>query len=156
MSTRQLCTLVVSRKSTLLVEEIHSLAGQLSCVGTRRTLLLEIEARADSSLCRPSREHTEIEEELHEKANIDYDRVAIVWFPDPCDGHLLAAHGCSDFQSVRCRTLRRCPRVRDRFSHHLHGCLDGLFRGKDRPITVGQTYREGGQLFVGNLVGSCQ
>ena len=32
---------------------------------------------------RPSREkdqplHTEIEEELHEKANIDYDRVAIV------------------------------------------------------------------------------
>ncbi|KAI9826618.1 MAG: Protein kinase C-like 1 [Thelocarpon impressellum] len=29
----------------------------------------------------PAREHTEIEEELHEKANIDYDRVAIV--PNP-------------------------------------------------------------------------
>ncbi|KAH0538000.1 hypothetical protein FGG08_005361 [Glutinoglossum americanum] len=29
----------------------------------------------------PSKEHTEIEEELHEKANIDYDRVAIV--PNP-------------------------------------------------------------------------
>jgi len=27
---------------------------------------------------RPQAEHTEIEEELHEKANIDYDRVAIV------------------------------------------------------------------------------
>ena len=27
---------------------------------------------------RPQREHTEIEEELHEKAHIDYDRVAIV------------------------------------------------------------------------------
>ena len=27
---------------------------------------------------RPQVEHTEIEEELHEKANIDYDRVAIV------------------------------------------------------------------------------
>lgn len=26
----------------------------------------------------PQREHTEIEEELHEKAHIDYDRVAIV------------------------------------------------------------------------------
>ena len=26
----------------------------------------------------PEREHTEIEEELHEKAHIDYDRVAIV------------------------------------------------------------------------------
>ena len=27
---------------------------------------------------RPQREHTEIEEELHEVAHIDYDRVAIV------------------------------------------------------------------------------
>ena len=27
---------------------------------------------------RPQREHTEIEEELHEKAHIDYDRVSIV------------------------------------------------------------------------------
>ena len=27
---------------------------------------------------RPTREHTEIEEELHETADIDYDRVAIV------------------------------------------------------------------------------
>lgn len=30
------------------------------------------------------REHTEIEEELHDKANIDFDRVAIVCFPLPC------------------------------------------------------------------------
>lgn len=28
--------------------------------------------------CRPSREHTELEEELHTTAHIDYDRVAIV------------------------------------------------------------------------------
>lgn len=27
---------------------------------------------------RPVKEHTELEEELHEKAHIDYDRVAIV------------------------------------------------------------------------------
>jgi len=29
----------------------------------------------------PTREHTEIEEELHERANIDYDRVAIIQHP---------------------------------------------------------------------------
>ena len=29
---------------------------------------------------RPTREHTEIEEELHETAHIDYDRVEIVSF----------------------------------------------------------------------------
>jgi hypothetical protein len=33
----------------------------------------------------PQREHTEIEEELHERAHIDYDRVAIV------SSHLLLA-----------------------------------------------------------------
>lgn len=31
-----------------------------------------------NKMFRPQREHTEIEEELHEKAHIDYDRVAIV------------------------------------------------------------------------------
>jgi len=31
---------------------------------------------------RPQVEHTEIEEELHEKAHIDYDRVAIVSLAD--------------------------------------------------------------------------
>jgi phosphoenolpyruvate carboxykinase (ATP) len=34
-----------------------------------------------TSQFRPTREHTEIEEELHDKANIDYDRVAIVANP---------------------------------------------------------------------------
>jgi len=33
---------------------------------------------ADRDTRRPQREHTEIEEELHELAHIDYDRVAIV------------------------------------------------------------------------------
>lgn len=32
---------------------------------------------------RPVKEHTELEEELHEKAHIDYDRVAIVSIPNP-------------------------------------------------------------------------
>jgi hypothetical protein len=36
---------------------------------------------ADMKNNRPHREHTEIEEELHETAHIDYDRVAIVANP---------------------------------------------------------------------------
>ena len=36
---------------------------------------------------RPSREHTELEEELHETAHIDYDRVAIVWQPPSAVGN---------------------------------------------------------------------
>ena len=34
-------------------------------------------------LSRPQHEHTELEEELHEKAHIDYDRVAIVSQTNP-------------------------------------------------------------------------
>ena len=34
-----------------------------------------------TDFARPSREHTELEEELHETAHIDYDRVAIVANP---------------------------------------------------------------------------
>jgi hypothetical protein len=33
---------------------------------------------SDRVIHRPTREHTELEEELHEIAHIDYDRVAIV------------------------------------------------------------------------------
>jgi hypothetical protein len=41
-------------------------------------------------VCRPVKEHTELEEELHEKAHIDYDRVAIVsqWHFRPHLSHL--------------------------------------------------------------------
>jgi len=58
-STRLLCTLVVSSK--------------LTCDCCARVSLYML-----TSLLRPQREHTELEEELHEKAHIDYDRVAIV------------------------------------------------------------------------------
>ena len=34
-----------------------------------------------TDVARPAREHTELEEELHESAHIDYDRVAIVANP---------------------------------------------------------------------------
>ena len=43
---------------------------------------------------RPQREHTEIEEELHEKAHIDYDRVSIVSpSGDQTDTGLSLTHG---------------------------------------------------------------
>lgn len=51
---------------------------------------------------RPQREHTELEEELHEQAHIDYDRVAIVCFPHTF--HTLWPHlidEIPDSQSVR-------------------------------------------------------
>jgi len=35
-------------------------------------------SKAADHLDRPQHEHNELEEELHEKAHIDYDRVAIV------------------------------------------------------------------------------
>jgi phosphoenolpyruvate carboxykinase (ATP) len=34
----------------------------------------------------PVKEHTELEEELHENAHIDYDRVAIVRYPPVANG----------------------------------------------------------------------
>ena len=34
-----------------------------------------------TTISRPNKEHTEIEESLHDKAHIDYDRVAIVCLP---------------------------------------------------------------------------
>ena len=37
------------------------------------------------NVSRPQIEHTELEEELHEKAHIDYDRVAIVGETHPGD-----------------------------------------------------------------------
>lgn len=53
---------------------------------------------------RPSREHTELEEELHETAHIDYDRVAIV-------RHLsLLRHITVHYLPLLgCQSFRLCP-----------------------------------------------
>jgi len=40
-----------------------------------------VQEKSTNTFGRPSKEHTELEEELHEKAHIDYDRVAIVSIP---------------------------------------------------------------------------
>jgi hypothetical protein len=40
--------------------------------------LFLLSSAANRAIHRPTREHTELEEELHEIAHIDYDRVAIV------------------------------------------------------------------------------
>ncbi len=57
--------------SLLSYDDPARLQFLLSCLFKRLTTLFLL-------VPRPSRDHTEIEEELHEKANIDYDRVAIV------------------------------------------------------------------------------
>ena len=44
----------------------------------RRYLDAECNVQWLTKLHRPQNEHTEIEEELHERAHIDYDRVSIV------------------------------------------------------------------------------
>ena len=51
---------------------------------------------------RPQREHTEIEEELHEIAHIDYDRVSIVSDPtsyQACKSTADASLDCQSFGS---------------------------------------------------------
>jgi hypothetical protein len=47
-------------------------------VSLPRCRCVNLKLVANQTLHRPQREHTEIEEELHEKAHIDYDRVSIV------------------------------------------------------------------------------
>ena len=57
---------------------------------------------ADRYVDRPQREHTEIEEELHEIAHIDYDRVAIV-----SDSSLLRCGTIAD-SLTDCQSFSRC------------------------------------------------
>lgn len=97
---------------------------------------------ANSSI-RPQRhrEHTDLEEELHEIAHIDYNRVSIVSLPPnraQCIGLIVP-----DCQSFGSHPLRRRSRVRDRFCHNLDRCLDGVLRCKNRALATGQAYRKG-------------
>jgi len=60
---------------------------------------------------RPVKEHTELEEELHENAHIDYDRVAIV----RATTYSLLANCCSLLTAVVCRSpipaLQHCTKM---------------------------------------------
>jgi hypothetical protein len=53
----------------------------VSCTSSPSLIIPHRPGRLSLTRCRPVKEHTELEEELHEKAHIDYDRVAIV--PNP-------------------------------------------------------------------------
>lgn len=55
---------------------------------------------------RPQREHTEIEEELHEVAHIDYDRVSIVSVPLNWSHFFRSC--ITDSESFRGRAVRGC------------------------------------------------
>lgn len=59
--------------------------------------------------------------------------------------------GC---QSLCPGTLRRCPRLRNRFGNHVDRSSDGLLRGKNWSFTPRQAHRERGGFGQGCLVGS--
>lgn len=61
-----------------------------------------------------------------------------------------------DRQPVGGSPLRRCSRLRNRFSYHINRSPDGVLGSEDWSIPSRQTYREGGRLRQGCLVGSCE
>jgi hypothetical protein len=118
-------------------------------------------------------EHTELEEELHEKAHIDYDRVAIVSHGDPIGqlkcaeltaGHqipnpsvaalyedALVRHHGSTYTAGSIQ-LTSASGVRDRHSHHGKRRSDGILGQEDRAIAARQAHRQGGDIREGHLV----
>lgn len=105
---------------------------------------------------RPHPEHTELEEELHEKARIDYDRVAIVrrllhQLPSPMAVLILCPPDC---QPRRLVALRRCSRLRNRLRHDLHRRPLRLLWSQDRQISRRQADSERGKLGEGCVVGT--
>ena len=111
--------------------------------------------RAPTDSLRPQREHTEIEEELHEVAHIDYNRVSIVSLSPPAID-VPGWFNIIDRQSLCCSLVRRCPGIWNRLSYHLDGSFDRILRSQDRPFATRQAYRQRRRLWKGSLVGSCQ
>jgi hypothetical protein len=76
------------------------------------------------------REHTELEEELHEKAHIDYDRVAIIPNPSVAALYEDALVSQDPERAIRrsCgRSILTSPQgIRDGFSYRVEWCIDGL------------------------------
>jgi len=108
------------------------------------------------SIYRPQAEHTELEEELHERAHIDYDRVAIVRLHHPSMAIGDLADCRVDRQPLRTSVIRRCSRLRDRLRHHLHRRPVCLLWCEDWTIALRQADRERGGFREGDLVGACQ
>jgi hypothetical protein len=101
----------------------------------------------------PAMEHTELEEELHEKAHIDYDRVAII--PNPSVAALyedaLVSSRSSTYTAGSIQ-LTSGPGVRDRHSYHGKRCPDGILGQEDRAVAARQAHRQGGDVRKGHLV----
>lgn len=55
-------------------------------------------------------------------------------------------------QPFRRRSLRRCPRLRDWYRHHLQRCSDCLLRHQDRPLSSRQANCPGARVRKGRLV----
>lgn len=104
---------------------------------------------------RPQQEHTELEEELHERAHIDYDRVSIVsWIASLV--LVQSSRLLLDRQPIRTCSLRRCPRLRDWVCHDLdRRALRVLWR-EDWTVSSRQAHCERGVQREGRLVGTCE
>lgn len=109
----------------------------------------------------PIQEHTDLENELHEKAHIDYDRVAIVRRLEPPASSLPPPFALLPLtiilppgsQSLRCCPLRRCPSLRNWLCHHIYRGSHRILRSKDWSFASGQENRQGAWIRERNLVG---
>ena len=99
----------------------------------------------------PLVEHTELEEELHEKAHIDYERVAIVSnHKSSLDLYVVESyaylHPFTGSQPERRRPLRRCPCLRDWLCHHFYRRSHSILWCEDGSVTFRQTNSQGARL----------
>lgn len=85
----------------------------------------------------PQIEHTDLEEELHEKAHIDYTTVAII--PNPS---VAALYEDALVYETNC--------------HHFKWCINGVLGPKNRPVTTRQANCQGRDVRKRHLVGPSQ
>lgn len=100
------------------------------------TLVQSVSVKLMIGLARPQKDHTEIEEELHESAHIDYDRVAIVSDKlSECFAIVILIMKTGS-ESVSSCPLRRCPCVRNRIGYYSIRCAFSLLRSEDWTFAV--------------------
>lgn len=138
--SKQLATGTLNYHSTSLRNMVSNTVNKTSlhpagvqCVP--QTLPLEPSLQTLTRLSvRPVNEHTELEEELLETANLDYNRVAIVCEQSfqYCNNPPLIFSGS---QPLRRSSLRRCLSLRDWLSHYIEWCSDCILGKEDWKIT---------------------
>ena len=101
------------------------------------------------------------EEQLHEQAHIDYNRVAIVclyptWKAARSSLFLPRLTSSPDLPPFSSCPLRRCAGLRAGLRHLVHRCPDCLLGQEDRPLSLRQAHCQGAVIRERHLVGPCQ